>query len=294
MIRTKPLLTLLLCLFFFIIILKYRTLKNTILPSRIHILPSSPSTCLESYDSHKLHKSIFYMSMVHFRIPVKLSQFVENKTGFEIGAPSVTTWGNLGVYAAARVVDTTNFASQTFWESGLKDGGSFIWKNQTKGKQYIRDAVDLQGIPNEYYDSVCATDVLEHIANPFKALLEWLRIMKSGGLLLIIVPFKNVTFDRKRDVVRLEHLINDYHNKTSEADLSHLNEILLLHDVKRDLGIEKFEDFKTRSENNYKNRGLHQHVYDQELLYYIYLCLNLNIKIQYTWDYHNLIIGQKQ
>ncbi|CAF4226251.1 unnamed protein product, partial [Adineta steineri] len=128
MIRIKPLLTLLLCLFFFIIILKYRTLKNTVLPSTIHILPSLPSTCLESYDSHKLHKSIFYMSMVHFRIPVKLSQFVENKTGFEIGAPSVTTWGNLGVYAAARVVDTTNFASQTFWESGLKDGGSFIWK----------------------------------------------------------------------------------------------------------------------------------------------------------------------
>jgi len=232
--------------------------------------------------------------MIHFNTPATLSHWVENKIGFEIGAPSFTTWGKLGVYDAAATLDTANFAGNTLWTSGFKEGSPFIWNNQSKGKQYIRDGVDLHDIPNEFYDFVCASDVLEHIANPFKALLEWLRIMRSGGLLLIIVPFKNVTFDHKRDIVRIEHLINDYHNHTSEADLSHLDEILRLHDLGRDHGAGNISTFKARSEKNFQHRGLHQHVYDPELLYYIFLCLNLDVKVQFIWNYHNLIIGQKR
>jgi SAM-dependent methyltransferase len=232
--------------------------------------------------------------MVHFNVPKTLDHWVRNKTGFEIGAPSLTTWGSFGVYDAALTMDVTNFASDTLWESGIKEGSPFLWKNQSKGKHYIRDAVDLHDVPNEFYDFVCASDVLEHIANPFQALLEWIRIMKSAGLLLIIVPFKKVTFDHKRDVVRIEHLLNDYHNKTSEADLSHLDDILRLHDLKRDIAAGDLESFKARSKKNFEHRGLHQHVYDQELLYYIFLCLNLDVKIQFIWDYHQLIIGQKR
>jgi SAM-dependent methyltransferase len=232
--------------------------------------------------------------MVHFNAPATLSHWVQNKTGFEIGAPSIITWGSLGVYDAAATIDTTNFAGNTMWESGLKDGSPFLWKDQIKGKQYIRDAVNLHIIPNEFYDFVLASHVLEHIANPFKALLEWLRILRSGGLLLIITPSKNATFDHKRDTVLLEHLINDYHNQTTEADLSHLDEILRLHDLKMDLPAGNLQSFKVRSEKNFQNRGLHQHVYDQELLYYMFICLNMDVKIQNTWSNNDLIIGQKK
>ena len=232
--------------------------------------------------------------MVHFAVPSTLSHWVRNKTGFEIGAPSHTTWGHLGVYESSGTMDATNFATTTLWESGFKEGAPFIWKNLVKGKHFIRDAVDLQGIRNAQYDFVCASDVLEHIANPFKALLEWIRILRAAGLLLIIVPFKNVTFDHKRDIVRLEHLMEDYRKHTKEDDKTHLAEILRLHDLGRDYAAGTFEAFKARSEKNLEHRGLHQHVYDQELLYHIFTCLNLEIKTQYTWDYHNLIIGQKR
>ncbi len=250
-------------------------------------------TCLLSYDANRLHKSLFHRSMVQLTSPGTLNYWVRNKTGFEIGGPSLDSWGSLGVYDAAATIDTTNFAANTLWEKRLKDGSPFLWNNQPKGKQYIRDAVDLNGIPNEFYDFVLASHTIEHIANPFKALLEWLRILRPGGLLLIIAPFKDVTFDHKRNIDRLEHLINDYHNQTTEADLSHLPDILRLHDLARDPPAGNIDTFKARSEKNFENRGLHQHVYDQELLYYIYLCLNLNVKVQNTWDNGQLIIGQK-
>jgi SAM-dependent methyltransferase len=232
--------------------------------------------------------------MVHYYEPSTLSHWVQDKIGFEIGAPSHATWGHLGMYDAARTIDAANFAGNTLWASGIKEGSPFMWKDQTKGKYYIRDGVDLNGIPNESYDFVCASDALEHIANPFKALLEWLRILRSDGLLIIIVPLKNDTFDHRRDVDRLEHLINDYQNQTSEADLSHLNDILRLHDLVRDPPAGNIESFKARSEKNFENRALHQHVYDEELIYYIFRCLNLDVKVQFVWSIHNLIIGQKR
>jgi SAM-dependent methyltransferase len=232
--------------------------------------------------------------MVHRAPPKELNYWVENKTGFELGGPSMNTFGPLGVYDVAAKVDVTNFAADTLWEKGLKDGSPFLWKNQSKGTQYIRDAVDLHDISDELYDFVAASHVLEHIANPFKALLEWLRILKPGGALLVITPLKTATFDHKRDVALIEHLIDDYHNQTTEADLSHLDEIVRLHDFDRDPPARHGEFLRERSQKNFENRGLHQHVYDQELLYYIFKCLNLDVKIQITCGNNDIIIGQKK
>jgi ubiquinone/menaquinone biosynthesis C-methylase UbiE len=94
-----------------------------------------------------------------------------------------------------------HFAFSNFWELAIQEGSPFLWKNQSRGKHSIRDAVDLNGIPDELYDFVCATAVLEYITSSFKALLQGIRIMRSGGLLLIIVPFTNLAFDHKRKVV---------------------------------------------------------------------------------------------
>jgi predicted SAM-dependent methyltransferase len=222
MVTRKTLFTSLLFIIFVIIIFICHKSRNTL----FHCSPLS-QTCLTSFDARALQKSLFHLTRIHFNVPTTLNHWVQNKIGLDIGGPSHATWGNLGVYDAVAKMDVTNFASNTLWESGLKDGAPFIWKNQIKGRQYIRDAVDLTDISNEFYDVILASHVLEHITNPFKAFLECLRIMRSGGLLIIIVPFKTATFDHKRDVVRIEHLIDDYRNEISESDLSHLSDILV-------------------------------------------------------------------
>lgn len=257
------------------------------------VLPQT-RTCLDDYHEHELHQTVFHSTMVHTEDPTDLSVWIKNKAGLEIGGPSPLTWEQLRIYDAARSVDVVNFASTTLWEKNLMDASPFVWKNKRLGKQYIRDAVNLVGISTDSYDFVCASHVLEHIANPFRALLEWIRILKPHGLIMLLLPLKEKTFDHRRNVDRIEHLLDDYRKQIQESDLSHLNDILRLHDLTRDPPAGNHEAFRNRSLNNFRNRGLHQHVYDQQLLYQMFQCLNLDVKIQITWDTQQLIIGEKR
>jgi hypothetical protein len=58
----------------------------------------------------------------------------------------------------------------------------------------------------------------------------------------------------------------DYKNNIGEDDLSHLEEILKLHDLSLDPPAGTFEQFKARSLKNIENRCLHHHVFDNFLL----------------------------
>jgi len=51
---------------------------------------------------------------------------------------------------------------------------------------------------------------LEHIANPLKAINEWLRIIKNGGYVIIIVPEKSCCFDHKRNYSKFSTLLSQY------------------------------------------------------------------------------------
>ena len=44
-------------------------------------------------------------------------------------------------------------------------------------------------IPNEFFNIVVCTEVLEHVYNPFKAVKEIYRILKPGGIVLASTPF---------------------------------------------------------------------------------------------------------
>lgn len=63
----------------------------------------------------------------------------------------------------------------------------------------------------------------------------------------------------------MEHLIADFDNATDESDMTHVDEVLALHDLSRDAPAGNFESFKRRSLDNAVNRGLHHHVFDTKL-----------------------------
>lgn len=44
-------------------------------------------------------------------------------------------------------------------------------------------------IPDNYFDAVICTEVLEHVENPFSAVKEILRILKPGGKVYASTPF---------------------------------------------------------------------------------------------------------
>lgn len=88
---------------------------------------------------------------------------------------------------------------------------------------YVADAHDLPMIHASSMDYVCASNVLEHLTNPIKAIIEWLRILKPGGILWLKIPDKRKTFDRKRERTRLGHLIQDFRNNVPVDDCNHID-----------------------------------------------------------------------
>lgn len=56
--------------------------------------------------------------------------------------------------------------------------------------------------PDEQFDSVLATEVLEHVFSPDEWLTEIRRVLKSGGTLLLTAPFLWSEHEQPRDYVR--------------------------------------------------------------------------------------------
>jgi SAM-dependent methyltransferase len=172
----------------------------------------------------------------------------------------------LPIYSVVNQLDNCNFAAVTTWEGDITEGRNFQFdKNRPLGQQYVGEATDLSKISSDKYDFILSSHMLEHTANPLKALGEWTRVLKSDGILLLLIPHKDGTFDHKRPVTALEHIIEDFESGIKEDDLTHLPEILELHDLSKDPEAGSFESFKERSLKNFENRCLHQHVFDTNL-----------------------------
>ena len=163
----------------------------------------------------------------------------------------------------------------------------------TLGGIYIADAVDMACIESERYDFVMSSNNLEHLANPIKALKEFVRSAKTGGSIVILVPDKRYTFDHKRANTTFEHMLGDYENNTPETDLTHLPEILELHDLAMDPPAGDLESLRRRSEHNYENRCLHHHVFCEDTLREIFGYLGLEV-LDFREAFQNyIIIGRK-
>ncbi len=191
------------------------------------------------------------------------------RSGLEIGGPSpVFARGKLlPVYPGAGCIDNVNFAGVTAWETNLRDGGEFRFDpGRPPGRQLLREATDLHGVPGSAYDFILSSHCLEHVANPLAALAEWRRVIRPGGALVLLLPDPARTFDHRRPVTALAHLQSDLANRTGEDDLTHLAEILALHDLRRDPWAGTMDNFRVRSERNAANRCLHHHVFDLDLM----------------------------
>lgn len=190
---------------------------------------------------------------------------LESKCGLEIGGPSpmLAEGGQIPIYDVLESLDNCLYSGKTIWAGEVLEGETFHYHpGKQPGRQIISDATDLNSIKDSAYGCVIACHSLEHIANPIRALQEWKRVLEPDGVLLLILPHKDRTFDWRRPVTPLGHMIEDYENSVGEDDLTHLPEILELHDLSKDLLAGTKEQFERRCLDNRINRAMHHHVFD--------------------------------
>jgi SAM-dependent methyltransferase len=202
----------------------------------------------------------------------RIARAVRGKYGLEIGGPSAVFSPAVPsayippVYALAAALDNCNFATNTTW-SQAEAGRTFEYLPGTpRGMQYIHDATCLASIADQQYDFLLASHVLEHIANPLAALREFHRVLRPGGAVLVIVPNPIHIFDHRRPVTPFAHLERDLDAATDESDLTHLDEILALHDLGMDSASGTPEQFRARCLRNQENRCMHHHVFNLKVL----------------------------
>lgn len=192
---------------------------------------------------------------------------VEGRQGLEIGGPSPSfqDHGILPLYRFVSSLDNAVFSDNTIWEGRREEGPNFRFRaGNRNGHLYIREATDLHGIADASYDFVLSCQNLEHTANPLRALKEWQRVLRPHGYLILILPYYRRGFDHRRQPTPVAHMLEDFHNGVDETDLTHLPEILELHDFSRNPEAGTREQFRALALRNFENRCLHHHVFDAD------------------------------
>ena len=83
------------------------------------------------------------------------------------------------------------------------------------------DLESMDAIEDDSLDFIIASHVIEHTRSPLRALQQAYRKLRRGGQFLLVVPDKEVTFDRERALTDLAHLILDFHSPSRERDWHH-------------------------------------------------------------------------
>jgi SAM-dependent methyltransferase len=195
-------------------------------------------------------------------LPSEFSEPLQRARALEIGGPSAVFGadGLLPVYPVLASIDGVQWAAETMWHE-LDPERGYRPEGTRRGELHLTDDLDLAGMDDGSYDATLSSHVLEHLANPLRALTAWRRVTRPGGHLLIVAPHMSGTFDHRRPLTPLSHMVEDFARGVGEDDLTHLAETLRLHDRARDAEPGDQQAWAERRRNNPTTRLLHHHTF---------------------------------
>lgn len=220
---------------------------------------------------------------------------IENKTGLEIGGPSPYLIPT-GIYTSPKSLDNAIYSSQTIWHK-TSDTLQYEFPGKSvPGKVIINDITDMKDIPSSTYDFIVASHILEHLVNPLKALSEITRVLKPYGICILVLPWKEGTFDHKRPISSFNKLLINYiQNRSEDTVDDYLDEVRNFYDITRDSGIKSITDLVERCKDHKSNRALHVHVFDFALIIRCLIFFNYNIiNYQLSSPYHQFVVAQRR
>lgn len=93
-------------------------------------------------------------------------------------------------------------------------------------KTIVLDMHDAHTVPelHDKYDASISSNLLEHSPDPIGLLLNFYFITKKSGYQFHALPHYEYTYDRFRKPTPLEHLIEDFENRTGFSDTTHVED----------------------------------------------------------------------
>src|SRR5437763_6623860 len=88
----------------------------------------------------------------------------------------------------------------------------------------IDDGERLATVADASQDFIIANHFLEHCEDPIGTIETHLRKAKPGGILFYAVPDKRYTFDFRRPVTTLEHMVSDHEHGPARSRNQHYDE----------------------------------------------------------------------
>ncbi len=88
------------------------------------------------------------------------------------------------------------------------------------------DRDGLRHFPDESLDFIVICHVLEHLANPVRAIDEVFRVLRPKGRAAIAIPDKRYTFDQPRAITPFDHIWADYLGAVEESSDEHYLDFL--------------------------------------------------------------------
>ena len=118
----------------------------------------------------------------------------------------------------------------------------------------------LGPIADESLDFVIACHLIEHVPDPIFFLEECWRVLRPGGALFLAAPDKSYgSYDAKRPVTSLKHLVEDHEQQIREVEDHHLEEFLRLSD---NIEIPTEPAARQSVLDHNRARSIHIHVWD--------------------------------
>lgn len=144
---------------------------------------------------------------VKFKESALAHQLLDGLRGIEIGSSIHNPFG----LNTLNVDYTDEFT--TFKQEELINYGDFA-------KVHIVSTGDNLPFKDNVWDFVINSHVIEHFYDPIKSVEEWLRVVKPGGFVYMIIPHKERTFDKDRPRTTLSELI-DRHEHPNPPLIDH-------------------------------------------------------------------------
>jgi SAM-dependent methyltransferase len=118
----------------------------------------------------------------------------------------------------------------------------------------------LTALHDASQDFVICSHVLEHVAEPIGLVADVYRVLRPGGIALILLPDRHRTFDRNRAPTPLDHLVAEFEAGVTEVDAQHLEEFV--EHTGGSLGTTEAE--RAANIALHLNRSIHVHCWDDE------------------------------